>query len=115
MNKETLVPLDMSDAIAMIEMQMQEIKKLKDIEAKLTDERDGYRNGQIQMQDICSNLQDTIEKYVVERKRIRAALKNIREKCCNAEDYAPVNIEIGMIAIAALEGGKELCNDIKGC
>ena len=47
-------PLDMSDAIAMIEMQMQEIKKLKDIEAKLTDERDGYRNGQIQMQNICS-------------------------------------------------------------
>ena len=48
MNKETLVPLDMSDAIAMIKRQMQKIKKLKDIEAKLTDERDGYRNGLIE-------------------------------------------------------------------
>ncbi len=41
---------------------------------KLKEERDGYRNGQQQMQSICNDLQDTIKKYADERKDLISKL-----------------------------------------
>jgi len=38
----------------------------------LRDERDGFRNGQAQLQAICDGLQDTIKKYADERKELIA-------------------------------------------
>ena len=49
--------------------------ELQEENRRLRDERDGYRNGQEQMQSICSGLQDTISKYVAERKNLIEQLK----------------------------------------
>ena len=38
---------------------------------KLTDERDSFHNGQMQLQAINSGLQDSIAKYAAERKVLR--------------------------------------------
>ena len=35
---------------------------------RLRDERNGFRNGQAQLQVICDGLQDAIKKYADERK-----------------------------------------------
>ena len=45
--------------------------------AALTAERDGFRNGQAQIQAIADGLMDTIEKYAGERKELFAKLKSI--------------------------------------
>ena len=39
---------------------------------RLIAERDGFRNGQAQLQVICDGLQDAIQKYADERKRLIA-------------------------------------------
>jgi len=39
---------------------------------RLRDERDGFRNGQAQLQAICDGLQDAIKKYADERKELIA-------------------------------------------
>jgi len=39
---------------------------------RLRDERDGFRNGQAQLQALCDGLQDAIKKYADERKRLIA-------------------------------------------
>ena len=39
---------------------------------RLRDERDGFRNGQAQLQVICDGLQDAIQKYADERKELIA-------------------------------------------
>ena len=39
---------------------------------ELTAERDGYLNGQQQMQDTCNRLQDSIAKYAEERRILKA-------------------------------------------
>jgi len=35
---------------------------------RLRDERDGFRNGQAQLQALCDGLHDVIKKYAAERK-----------------------------------------------
>ena len=47
--------------------------------AALKAERNGYLNGQQQMQDTCSSLQDSIAKYAGERKVLKAEVKRLRE------------------------------------
>jgi len=45
------------------------IKRQAAMIEELTAERDGYRNGQQQMQQVCDTLQDSISKYAEERDR----------------------------------------------
>ena len=47
---------------------------------RLRDERDGFRNGQAQLQVICDGLQDAIQKYADERKRLIAENDRLREE-----------------------------------
>ena len=47
--------------------------------AALKAERNGYLNGQQQMQDTCSRLQDSIVKYDEERKALKAEVTRLRE------------------------------------
>ncbi len=55
-----------------------EIARLKDEIERLKDERDGFCNGQAQMQKICNDLQGTIKKYVTERSELKAEIAEQR-------------------------------------
>ena len=75
------------------ELDRQEIFTLSKRLAGLTAERDGYLNGQQQMQDTCSRLQDSIAKYAKERKVLKADLSYWKELAaeriaCNLENVA---------------------------
>ena len=48
--------------------------------AALKHERDGYLNGQQQMQDTCSSLQDSTAKYAEERKALKRIIDGLREE-----------------------------------
>ena len=54
-------------------------QRLEEQIAALKAERNGYLNGQQQMQDTCSSLQDSIAKYAGERKVLKAEVKRLRE------------------------------------
>ena len=47
---------------------------------RLIDERDGFRNGQAQLQTICDGLQDAIKKYADERKKLIAENERIKQE-----------------------------------
>ena len=47
---------------------------------KLEEERDGYRNGQAQLQSICDGLQDSIKKYADERLILKEENRRLRDK-----------------------------------
>lgn len=53
------------------------IVALQEANRVLADERDGFRNGQEQIQSICSGLHDSIDKYAAERKVLIDRLKPI--------------------------------------
>lgn len=44
---------------------------------RLTDERDGYRNGQAQIQFIADGLMDMIKKYADERLELKAEVRRL--------------------------------------
>ena len=45
---------------------------------RLRAERDGFRNGQAQLQALCDGLQDTIKKYAAERKVLIAENERLK-------------------------------------
>jgi len=59
---------------------------LKDEIAALTAERDGYLNGQLQVQSLCNGLQDSIAKYAEERKTLKAEVVKRDEIIANLKN-----------------------------
>jgi hypothetical protein len=57
-------------------------KILLDSGAALAAERDGYRNGQAQVQSIADGLMDTIEKYAKERTVLTAEEESLKASLC---------------------------------
>jgi hypothetical protein len=60
----------------------------------LTEERDGYRNGQAQIQSIADGLMDTIGKYAAERLIMRELLSrwlefasDVQPSCAAGDDW----------------------------
>ena len=45
---------------------------------RLRDERDGFRNGQEQLQALCNGLHDAIKKYAAERKELIAENERLK-------------------------------------
>jgi hypothetical protein len=57
---------------------------------------------------------DKVESLTSENKWLRKALKRIVVKCQDIQDYEPVGIEIGMVALYALKG-EEKCSEWQDC
>ena len=47
---------------------------------RLRDERDGFRNGQEQLQALCDGLHDAIKKYADERKVLIAENERLKQE-----------------------------------
>lgn len=62
----------------------EQIAHLLDKIDKLTDECDGFRNGQAQLQTICNGLQDAIKKYADERKEMKAENERLKQELAAA-------------------------------
>jgi chromosome segregation ATPase len=80
-----------------------QINKLADKIEQLEQERDGFKNGQMQMQDINFGLMDSIEKYAKERD----ALKTRHERFKMAEAATQAEVERLRQRIAELEAALE--------
>ncbi len=71
---------DVEEAIAIIHDQGAVNIILKEDNVILTAERDGFRNGQAQLQSICDGLMDTNAKYAAERIELKEENRRLKEE-----------------------------------
>ncbi len=78
---------DFEEAIAIIHDQGAVNINLKEDNVILSAERDGFRNGQEQIQSICDGLQDSIKKYAAERLADKEEIRRLKVEMQRREDY----------------------------
>ncbi len=78
---------DFEEAISIIHDQGAVNINIKEDNVIITAERDGFRNGQEQIQSICDGLQDSIKKYAAERLADKEEIRRLKVEMQRREDY----------------------------